>query len=144
MDTIQSLFAITEDELMNLIEQTKIRHYNLPVVEIDGDAWAFALTDEEADQAACDYIEQAVWAFNSDFLQDMTGIPQEMFEAVQDKCEGANDAITACIEATCGMESFVDNAIDADGRGHFLSCYDSQEVEFEKEDGSFGYAYRIN
>ena len=46
MDTIQSLFAITEDELMNLIEQTEIRHYNLPVVEIDGDAWAFALTDE--------------------------------------------------------------------------------------------------
>ena len=144
MDTTHSLFNITEEELLNLIKNAQWRHYGLPIVEIDGEEWAIALTDEEADQAAYEYIEQAVWAFNSDFLQDMTGIPQEMFEAVQDKCEGANDAITACIEATCGMESFRDNAINADGRGHFLSGYNGQEEEFEMSNGNISYAYRIN
>lgn len=141
---IESPFNISEEELLNLIKNAQWHHYGLPVVEIEGEEWAIALTDEEADKAAEEYVENTAWAFTADYLQDMTGIPHEMFEAVQDKCEGAQDAILACIEATCGIESFRENAVADNGRGTFLSGYDGQEEEFEMSDGNISYAYRLN
>jgi hypothetical protein len=39
------------------------------------------------------------------------------------------------------MDDFVDDAIGADGRGHFLSHYDGNEVE-DRESGL--YIYRTN
>ena len=46
------------------------------------------------------------------------------------KCEGANDAILALIKKTDGgLDGFVEDAISADGRGHFLSSYDGDENE---------------
>jgi hypothetical protein len=96
------------------------------------------LTDEEADQAAYDYIKESVWAFNSSFLADFTGLPEEMFKAVQDKCEGSNEAVLRCIEAGSGLDEFVSEAVAADGRGHFLSSYDGEEGE----EGEY-FIYRI-
>jgi hypothetical protein len=62
-------------------------------------------------------------------------------EAIQSKkCEGANNAILSIIEKTDGgIDGFVEEAISADGRGHFLSSYDGDENE---KDGFF--IYRIN
>ena len=40
--------------------------------------------------------------------------------------------ILALIEETCRIDKFVDDAIDTDGRGHFISSYDGEEVEAEE------------
>jgi len=106
--------------------------------EADGCEY-MVLTDSEADEMAREYIEQLLWAFNPSFLSGETGLPEEMFSALQDKCEGANDAFLQVIEQSCGLDSFVETAIGVDGRGHFLNTYDGEE----NEQGEF-FIYRTN
>lgn len=86
------------------------------------------LTDEEADEKAKEYILNSVWAFTPSFLSGETGIDQKVFEAVQSngRCEDNNDAILSMID---DEDAFVEAAIGADGRGHFLSMYDGNEHE---------------
>ncbi len=98
------------------------------------------LTDDEADRRAADYIKDSLWAFNSSFLSSYCDLPEEMFKAIQDKCESGNDAVLQCVErAEGGLEGFIKEAISADGRGHFMSSYDGEE----NEQGDF-YIYRVN
>lgn len=97
------------------------------------------LTDNEADDFATDYIRESLWAFNADFLSAFTALPVAMFEAVQGECESSNDAILQCIEQAAGLKEFVEEAISADGRGHFMSSYDGEEIE----QGDY-FIYRIN
>ena len=97
-------------------------------------------TDEEADEEAKDYIRQSVWAFNSGFLQCHTDIDSEILEAVQDKCEGANEMIYNSIK---DFDHFVSDAISSDGRGHFMSSYDGYEHEETINDTTY-YIYRTN
>lgn len=87
------------------------------------------LTDSEADEKCKEYIRESLWAFNASFLGSMTGIDEEMFSGMQDKCEGANDAFLRVVESTCGLDEFVEQATSADGRGHFLAGYDGDENE---------------
>lgn len=95
----------------------------------DGNEYIVA-TDDEADAIAYEYIANSVWAFNAEFLADYTGLPSEVFTALQDKCEGANDTFTELIEnCGAGMDDFVSAAISADGRGHFMNSYDGHEYE---------------
>ena len=117
----------------------------------DGDY--LVLTDEEADQAAADYIRDELWAFRADFILDQCGIFDELnhdersaavksLEAMQGKlCESCNAFIAALIEGTCGLEHFIEAAIEADGRGHFLAGYDFDECATES--GEY-YIYRVN
>ena len=105
--------------------------------------------EEEVKKAVSEHIKETVWAFNSKFLQEMTDIPQEAFAAMQDKCERANDPILQIIEKTCGIEDFIESAINSDGRGHFLASYDGREMKdyFKSEmDGKKYplYFYRID
>jgi hypothetical protein len=58
----------------------------------------------------------------------------------QNKAEGGNDDLTNVIG---NMNSFVEDAVRADGRGHFLNHYDGNEDE-ESVDGSNYYIYRTN
>ena len=93
-------------------------------------------TDEEADERAKEYMRETAWAFNASFIIDHSKLPYEALEMVQgfqEKCEGANDTILALIE---DFDEFVEDAISADGRGHFLSHYDSEEneISFMRED----------
>ncbi len=98
------------------------------------------LTDSEADEKAAEYIKDSLWAFNASFLAGYCDLPQEVFEAMQDKCEGANDAFLSLVErADGGLEGLVEEAISADGRGHFLSTYDGNE----NEEGDY-FIYRVN
>lgn len=114
-------------------------HHGLSIYSAPGGEYAIG-TDEEADDAATDYIRDSVWAFNASFLASYTDLPEEMFAGMQDKCEGANDAFLTCIErAEGGLAGFVEEAVSADGRGHFLSPYDGEE----NEEGDF-FIYRIN
>lgn len=101
------------------------------------------LTDEEADEKVKEYIKESVWAFNASFLSSETGLPEDMFTAVQPQCESANDAVLQCIEQSCGLDEFVESAVSADGRGHFLSSYDGNEIEVNTEEETL-YIYRIN
>lgn len=108
------------------------------------------LTDEEADKATEEYIRDSVWAFNASFIASEAGLYEtegmivasgliDMISAAQEKAEGANEGILAMIEGTCGLKSFVQAAISADGRGHFLAGYDGNE----NESGDY-YIYRTN
>lgn len=105
------------------------------------------LTDEEANDKAREYIEDSIWAFNADFIIEECGLDfsgVDSLRAMQEKsCESANDFIRSIIENTCGIESFVESAISADGRGHFLSTYDGEENEVSIK-GETLYIYRIN
>lgn len=112
-------------------------HYGMAVY----DGYAIG-TDEEADEAAKQYIKDSLWAFNASFIISECGLDHSLEEAItswqQDKCEDANDGIESLIENSCGIDEFVESAISADGRGHFLSSYDGNEIE---QDGF--YIYRI-
>ena len=110
--------------------------------EVINEDW-LVLTDEEANEHTRDYIEQSVWAFNASFLAGQTGLPESAFEGLSKQCEEGNEPIMQMIQATCGIDSFVEAAISADGRGHFLARYDSEEREFNNGRMTF-YIYRIN
>lgn len=97
------------------------------------------LTDTEADEKAADYIKESLWAFNASFLSSYTDLPEEMFSGMQDKCESANPAFLKCVERAGGLAGFVEQAISADGREHFMSSYDGEE----NEQGQF-FIYRVN
>ena len=105
-----------------------------------GNAEYLVLTDEEADQKVRDYIEESVWAFNAWFIIEHSDLPfeaEEMIKGFQEsKCESANETILALIK---DFDEFVEDAISADGRGHFLATYDGDEIETE----SF-FIYRVN
>ena len=98
------------------------------------------LTDDEADGRAKSYILDSAWAFTKSFLDAHSDIIAEMdgktWEAITSRCESSNAAVLAMIP---DKDHFVDDAILADGRGHFLASYDSEENE---QDGF--YIYRIN
>jgi hypothetical protein len=98
------------------------------------------LTDAEAHAATREYISDSVWAFSPSFLRAHTGIDEETIELMQAKCESANEVLTRLIK---DFPHFVDDAVKADGRGHFLAGYDSEENEM-RIDGETLYIYRVN
>lgn len=107
-----------------------------------GDQDYFVLTDEEADEAVREDIEQMVWAFRPSFLSVHTGIDEDVFKLLQEKCEGANDAIMSMIK---DFDYFVDDAVACDGRGHFLAAYDGNENEatylsVTRDEGTYTYS----
>ena len=110
------------------------------------------LTEEEADKRAREDIERSLWAFQPSFILShcstydrMTNweydSAKEALEKIQGHfCEGVNELIRALIE---DIDEFVDDAICADGRGHFISHYDGRENEYEVNGMTF-YVYRMN
>jgi len=98
------------------------------------------LTDEEADEAVREEIEELVWAFNASFLQAHTGVDANAIEKIQEMCESANEPLTAMIK---DFDHFVDDAVSCDGRGHFLAPYDHEENEITFN-GITYYIYRRN
>ena len=104
--------------------------------------------DATANACAKDYITETLWAFNASFLAGETGLDENCFKPIQDKLsEDANPAFLAMIKGTCGLDPFIASAIQADGRGHFLSPYDGAEHEFTvfiNRKRVWLYAYRTN
>jgi hypothetical protein len=99
------------------------------------------LTDDEANEAACDNIRESAWAFIPGFLVSYLpkGVGEEIIEALQPQCEGANEAILSMLGDR--FDEFADDAMSSDGRGHFLSGWDGVEHEFQ-HNGRDWYAYR--
>lgn len=96
------------------------------------------LTDDEAEEKAREEIRQSLWAFNPDFILRHTRVyenttnyeDEAIIEALKDVqsriCESANELVYALIN---DFDEFCEDAIDEDGRGHFLSYYDGKEYE---------------
>lgn len=96
------------------------------------------LTDAEANRDAKIEIVNNLWAFNADFILRHTEFYNnstdredaefcDSLKQLQESiCESANSIVKALIT---DIDTFVDDAIDADGRGRFLSFYDGREDE---------------
>lgn len=149
LTTEQKLVMAWDD--ITTVEGAKERtydHHGLWTVELDGEEWAVG-TDAEADKAAASAIEDSLWAFNASFIISHCELPDALESAVQtwqqERCEGCNDDVRQMVEsAKGGLDLFIENAVSADGRGHFLSGYDGDEVELTGSDGERLYAYRLN
>ena len=132
---------IDEQTLMETHWRETIADYDVPQtiilarhLEVDmDDAQSYidseeylVLTDEEADEHVREEIEEIVWAFTPSFLSVHTGVDEDVFRLLQQKCENANDAIKSMIK---DFDWFVEDAVRCDGRGHFLARYDHNESE---------------
>lgn len=139
---IEALVKYLEIERDEITEGYDSNHFEI------GNTEYIVLTDTEADEETKGYIKESLWAFNADFILSHSKIGNNCNKAVikafqkmqGDLCENANELVFAMIE---DFEDFVSDAIEADGRGHFLSSYDGEENE-EKVNGQWFYIYRTN
>jgi len=94
------------------------------------DFWV--LTHDEATAIATEQIKQTLWAFRAEFIAAhcKRRLSDDAIEAVrkaqESLCEGANDLIESLID---DLDHFIDDAIRADGLGHFIASYDGNEHE---------------
>lgn len=144
----------SEDEINEVVVTKQWdSYYNEYRFDVYGDEYII-MDDDRAYATAFHEISEGLWAFNADFLVDHLkddtkygdnpvdlGELKACLELVQEKfCEGANAIIHALID---DLEEFVDDAIAADGRGHFISPYDGEEHEVTV-DGETYYIYRLS
>ena len=137
-----------EKEKKLTFEQWAVKHL-YEIDEIDGDNEKdnyIVLTDDEANEKAKEYILDSVWAFNADFIIDHASAldhspaSYKIVEAIREQYESGNDAMLKLID---NDDEFIEDAISADGRGHFLNTYDGNENE-ETVCGQTFYIYRMN
>ena len=102
------------------------------------------LTDAEADKQVAEYILDSLWAFNSSFIQAHSNLNDlainALHRAQEELCEDSNELVRGIIK---DLNHFVNDAVSADGRGHFLSPYDGEENE-EKIGDNWFFIYRQN
>lgn len=129
---------VTAEDIKNALALDKKRaiHWGLPIILIDNEEFAVAKSDKEANRAARENIEEYICYFNPSFLAEHSDVPEEVFEFLAAQCFDNNEAYKAMIY---DVDDFIDDAIDADGRGHFLNSYDSKEYKI----GEY-FLYRIN
>lgn len=121
------------------VEVTDFEINNDEYILPNGDSY-FVLTDQEADEYATSEIEDMLWAFDANWLAGYTGLNKAVFESLAGGYENSNEAIMALINNAGSMSDFVQECMDADGRGHFVANYDGEEIELEND----YYAYRVN
>ena len=107
---------------------------------IHGDREYLVLEDEEADKRAEEYIKDTAWAFKPSFLSAHTGIDEDVFNILSEKCEDSNNAVLSMIK---DFDHFVSDAISSDGRGHFIATYDHDE-SIEEINNTEYFIYRTN
>ena len=99
------------------------------------------LTDEEADDRVAAYIADSLWAFRPEFLANFLDMDWDcaitVIKALAEKYEDANPTLHKLVGDR--FDELCEEAIRADGRGHFLASYDGGENE---QDGLF--IYRTN
>jgi hypothetical protein len=97
-------------------------------------------TDDEADEAVYNYIDESVCFFRSDFIAAHAEVDEEVIKKLQELHEGSNQAIKSLIK---DFDHFVNDAVLCDGRAHYLSSYDGEENEINVN-GNIYYVYRSN
>ena len=101
----------------------------------------------DANITAKEYIQDYIGTFNPKFISRCTNIAEDIIKDMQRSSDFYNDcsiALSYLIEATCGWDKFVKDALIVNGRGYFLSPYDGQEIELISSNGNIIYAYRNN
>lgn len=131
--------VIALSKYLDLALEPNITYESNDIYSFDGEEYMI-LTDDEADEKVAEHIKDSVWAFNPSFLSCHSGIDQDVFKLLQEKCESANEAILKLIK---DFDHFVEDAVASDGRGHFLSSYDGYENEQEHDNETY-YIYRTN
>ena len=121
------------------VEVTDFEINNDEYILPNGDSY-FVLTDQEAVEYATSEIEDMLWAFNAAFLASYTGLHEAVFVALAGGYKDSNEAIMALINNAGDIEEFVQECIDADGRGYFIDNWYGEEIELEND----YYAYRVN
>jgi|GEM_PF-2827257 len=107
-------------------------HYGLTVVQDRSLEFAIAFSEEEADAAAREAIEDNLWAFNPEFVASHCTVKVPHLGSIQRELgEDAGDVYRSLIK---DFDHFVKDAIAADGRGHFLSGYDGEERKLKQCD----------
>lgn len=110
-------------------ESVDVSRYDTSLfVAVDGSEY-LVLSEEEADERVKDYIRESVWAFQPEFLAEHLVIEDReaaicVLEALREKCEDANEPILSMVR---DVDVLVEDAISADGRGHFLASWDGEE-----------------
>ncbi len=129
------------------VKMFQLKMDDLADIKIDGNECTvegfdyLAGNDDDMNDAVKEEIKNSCWAFNPGFLAEQTDLPIQVFEALVQQCESAQEAIEKLIDKTCGMDEFCEAAESADGRGHFLNRYSGDEESAEVEGITF-YAYR--
>ena len=142
---------MNEDTIKNEKVRALQNHLNLDDEEVNnitfngnefihGDREYLVLEDEEADKRAEEYIKDTAWAFKPSFLSAHTGIDEDVFNTLSEKCEDSNDAVLSMIK---DFDHFVSDAISSDGRGHFIATYDNDE-SIEEINNTEYFIYRTN
>jgi hypothetical protein len=132
-------------KIIDKIEQEKIealaKHLDCSINEAVNNMNDYSvLTDDEANKAVKGYIEESLCFFRPNFIASHSDIEEEVIEQLQELYEDSNKAIRSLIK---DFDHFVDDAISADGRGHFLSSYDGEEHEVKINNNDY-YIYRTN
>lgn len=143
MTKIELLAKYLECEVKDL----SIVVYDSNTFEYDGEEY-MVLTDAEANAYVAAYIKDSFWAFNTKFILEHSKLEhwnektEHAFKTMQSAlCENANEIVLAIIE---DVDEFIEDAVEADGRGHFISGYDGEEHEETDDDGITHYIYRVN
>jgi hypothetical protein len=124
------------------VEENEVKENSWGTYGIGNGNEYMVVTDDEADEKVYEEIENSLWAFNAEFIIEMTRLKsgvKSLRNMQENSCEDCNDFIRNIIDSTCGMDSFVKSAIESDGRGHFISYYDGKE----NENGEY-FIYRVN
>ena len=128
------------------VEDVEACKYGAHTFEAEGHEYV-VLTDAEADDAARTAAKDTLWAFRVEFLRSyITPLNKERagkaFAAMQSAlCEDAGPLVEAMLGDQ--LDTFLDDAVRIDGRGHFLAGYDGREVEVRPASETF-YLYRTN
>ena len=147
MSTEEQIKALAEFLEVEPEEITESEYGDENTFSCDG-AEYLVLDEEGANAKAREEIEYSLWAFNADFIiqhcknydemdnYEYQSAIESLRHAQEQCCENANGLVKALID---DMDEFVDDAIMADGRGHFISRYDGEENEMN----GF-YIYRVD
>lgn len=119
-------------------------HYGADVFDAGGLGEYIVCNDDEAGLAVRDYITESLWAFRPEFLASYMpdDVGADVLRILQTRCEDSNGAIKTMVGDR--FDELVEDAIGADGRGHFLAGYDGSESEVDGPDGETLYVYRVN
>jgi len=137
MKTSKKILALADYLQINKDEIT-VSAYDLNSFEVGKNEY-MVLTDKEATKKAKEEIKESVWAFRARYLTYYFKVemPEKSIKKLQEELsEDANDILLALIK---NFNKFAEDAISADGRGHFISHYDGKENE---HNGCF--IYRTN
>jgi hypothetical protein len=149
---LQKTTALKIKEIQNFTDEKIVKwDQETQTAEMaDGTEW-LVLTDEEADEETAEEIKEMLWAFRPNFIIEhmeqeeilsmtlKTRLAKSIEQMQINLYEDAKPIIYALVGGEDGIDNFISDAIDEDGRGHFLAYYDGEEKKTENF-----FVYRLN